>query len=259
MIGMRRISILGIVAILGSLVLSACGAKTPEPTPTLSVDAFQTSVIGTFAAGLTQTALALPTATPTITSTDTPMVTLTPSTPSATRVVVIPTSSCYGLTGVRDVTIPDNTPMVPGQTFTKTWLVKNSGTCTWETGFKFVFTGGDAMGGTTLVLDKTVVPGTEIELSINMTAPTTKSGAVRGNWHMSTAGGVYFGDEQYVIIIVGGATSTATKTATATSTPGTATSTATATFTATPTPTETTAADTATPTETETPTLTPTP
>jgi hypothetical protein len=113
--------------------------------------------------------------------------------------------------------------MTPGETFTKTWLVKNNGSCTWEIGFKFAFTSGDAMGGATLVLDKAVSPGVEMELSIPMTAPTDKIGAVRGNWRMSTATGTFFGDEQYVIIILGGATSTVT----ATGTPGTATPTGT--------------------------------
>jgi hypothetical protein len=124
--------------------------------------------------------------------------------------------------------------MVPGQTFTKTWLVKNSGSCTWAVGFKFAFTSGEAMGGTTLVLDKAVSPGVEIELSIPMTAPTNKTGAVRGNWRMSTAAGAFFGDEEYVIIILGGATSTVTATAT------TGTATATLTPTETPSPTATT-------------------
>jgi hypothetical protein len=140
--------------------------------------------------------------------------------------------------GLRDVTITDNTPMLPGQTFIKTWLVKNTGTCTWETGFKLVFTGGDAMGGATLVMDKTVIPGAEVELSIAMTAPN-KTGAVRGNWHMSTTTGTYFGDELWVLINLSGATTTVTSTPTVTATAGAATATPTPTETQTPTPTET--------------------
>ncbi|MBE3117541.1 MAG: hypothetical protein IMZ50_02135, partial [Candidatus Atribacteria bacterium] len=123
---------------------------------------------------------------------------------------------------------------VPRQVFTKTWLVKNTGSCIWETGFKFAFTGGDAMGGTTLVLDKTVSPGAEVELSIAMTAPN-KTGPVHGNWRMSAANGTFFGDEVFVLINLSGATSTVTSTATATATAGEAT---------------------AVPTQTETPTLT---
>ena len=220
--------ILATLVVLFTLVLNACGPSTPAPTPTLSEGEIQTLAVVTFSVGLTQTALALPTATPTSTPTNTPTAT---STPRGTPLAPNPTASCYGLTGVRDVTIPDNTPMTPGQTFTKTWRVKNTGSCTWDAGFKFAFTSGEAMGGTTLVLATAVSPGTEIELSVAMTAPTNKTGAVRGNWQLSTANGAFFGDEQYVIIVLGGAT--------ATGTPATATAATTATATATPTPTNT--------------------
>ncbi len=215
--------ILTILAVLGSLALSACGAKTPVPTPTLSVEAIQTAAVGTFAAGLTQTALALPTDTPTLT----PTFTSTSGTPLAIGSGATPTVSCYGLTLVSDVTIPDNTPMVPGQTFTKTWLVKNTGTCTWDTGFKFIFTVGDSMGGVPLVLNTPVSPGADLEISIAMTAPN-KTGKLVGHWRMSTASGTQFGADIYVAIILSPASATTTPaTATATATAGTATATAT--------------------------------
>lgn len=231
-----KLVVLIILTALGSLALSACGASTPEPTPTLGVEAIQTSAISTFAAGLTQTAIAMPTDTPTSTSTptNTPTPTPTRGTPFAPGGGTIPTVSCYSLSYLNDVTIPDNTPMVPGQTFTKTWRVKNTGNCTWDVGFKLVFTGGDAMGGAALVLSNSVSPGAETELSIAMTAPN-KTGTVRGNWRMSTASGTFFGDEMYIIISLGNATTTATITATATG----STATATPTPTETPTPTDT--------------------
>jgi hypothetical protein len=225
-----------ILVALGSLAMSACGANKPEPTPTLDVEAIQTSAISTFVSGLTQTAIALPTDTPTNPPTFTPTSTSTRGTPLAPGSGGVPTVSCYGLIGIRDVTIPDNTLMVPGQTFIKTWLVKNSGTCAWETGFKLVFTSGNAMGGATLVMNRTVSPGAEVELSIAMTAPN-KTGPVRGNWRMATTNGPYFGDELFVIVNLGGATSTVTSTATGTATAGAPT--ATPTPTETPTPTDT--------------------
>src|SRR5687767_14464651 len=39
---------------------------------------------------------------------------------------------------VSDVTIPDNTPIRRGETFSKTWRIKNSGTCAWNSQYKFV-------------------------------------------------------------------------------------------------------------------------
>jgi hypothetical protein len=217
------------ILLLLSLALSACGGGKPAPTPTLSIAEIQAQAIATFAIGLTQTALAAPTATPTATLSPTPFSTLpvTSPFPTATSAVVInPTASCYGLTWVKDVTIPDNTVVNPGQSFTKTWLVQNSGSCAWEAGFKLVFISGEAMNGQTLTLSQSVAPGAQIELSVPMIAPTNKTGTVRGDWRMSTATGTFFGDQIYIQIVIGNSTLTptgqvpsATPTATSTSTP----------------------------------------
>ena len=37
---------------------------------------------------------------------------------------------------VADVTVPDGTRYDPGATFTKTWRLRNIGTCTWTTSWK---------------------------------------------------------------------------------------------------------------------------
>jgi len=124
---------------------------------------------------------------------------------------------------VSDVNIPDNTSMKPGQTFTKTWRVRNNGTCAWEAGFKFVFVGGNSLGGATLTLNKAVSPGSETELSIAMTAPNT-SGSYQSNWRMANASGTNFGDEVFVLIVVSGTAVSTTPPPTSTATP-TATST----------------------------------
>ena len=113
---------------------------------------------------------------------------------------------------VNDVTIPDNTPMTPGKTFTKTWKVKNSGTCAWEAGYKFAFTGGDAMSGVTYTLPQSVPANSQIDISVAMTAPS-KTGSIRGNWRMSTTAGQFFGDEVYLVILVGGGSNTSAPTA----------------------------------------------
>lgn len=224
--------------LLTALALNACGpSATPEPTSTpVDIFALQTQAVAEFASGLTATALANPTAT----ATYTPTPTFTP-TPTSTGggittlpgVGIQPTSSCYSLGFVSDVTIPDNTPITPGQSFKKTWRVKNNGTCAWEAGFKFAFVGGTQMSGATVSLTEPVSPGQEINISVDFIAPTDKTGSIQSNWRMSTTTGTYFGDEVYVVITIGGSTATPTATGGAAST---ATSTSTAT--ATPTPTE---------------------
>ncbi len=228
---MKNSSKLIILIILGSLALSACGAGTPAPIPTQTLHAIQTQAVGTFAAGLTQTALSLPTSTPTETPTITP--TATSGTALSTATGIVPTVSCYGLILVKDVTIPDGTVMTPGQAFVKTWLVQNSGTCTWDAGFKFVYVSGESMGGTPFVLNTAVAPGAQLEISIAMTAPT-KTGNATGHWRMSTTSGTIFGADVFVAIVVSSATATATPTATSTGGAATASPTNTATATATP-------------------------
>lgn len=208
------------IVILVGLLLSGCGGNSAEATPTLSVEAIQTYAVATFSGGLTQTALAAPTNTPMPTSTvaPPPTATLANITPLATTIVANPTSSCNMMAYVNDVTIPDNTPMTPGQTFTKTWKVKNSGTCAWEAGYKFAFTGGDAMSGQTYTLTESVPANAQVELSVPMTAPN-KSGSIRGNWRMSTTAGQFFGDEVYLVILVGGTNTSVPAAATATTAP----------------------------------------
>ena len=221
-----------------SLILSACGSGEVDALPTLSVEAIQTLAVATFASELTQTAIAMPSHTPTSTltpsptSTSTVASTNTPGTPIVPGAGTLPATSCFSLAFVADVTIPDNTNVIPGQKFTKTWRVRNNGTCAWEAGFKFNFTGGDAMGGSTLTLKKAVNPRTETELSVALTAPN-KSGSIQSNWRMTNSSGTYFGDEVYVLITVGGSASTSTVTATPSTT---ATPTTTGTPTETPEP-----------------------
>lgn len=222
----KQLILLGLCALL----IASCGGGQAEATPTntLSPDEIQTLAIETFAAVLTQTALAAPSETPfptlTASATFAPFVT---STGGALPVGPSPTSgignSCYRMTFVSDVSIPDDTAMTPGQNFTKTWKVLNSGTCAWDAGFKFVFTGGEQMSGVTFTLPSAVAPNATLDISVAMIAPN-KTGKLRGNWRMQTAGGQFFGDEVYVQIVVGGSATTATPpTSTATGSAATAT------------------------------------
>ena len=223
---------------IGAALLSACGATAAQLTPTLAVNAdeIRTQAVGTFSSDLTATALAAPTNTPIPTSTVAPTL-AAPATSTGGIAFGSPapaaTASCYGLSFVSDVSIPDNTPVTAGQNFTKTWKVKNSGSCAWDAGFKFAFTGGDAMGGTTYTVPSSVAAGAVTDISVAMTAPN-KSGTARGNWRMSTTSGQFFGDEVYVQVVVGGGTA-----ATNTSSPATSSTSTTApanTATVTPTP-----------------------
>jgi len=100
---------------------------------------------------------------------------------------------------VGDVTIPDGTVVAPGQTFTKTWRIRNIGSCTWTTSYALVFVFGNTFGAapvtafspaTVSVLP--VAPGQTADFSLNMVAPTV-AGHYRSFWRFRNASGVQFG------------------------------------------------------------------
>ncbi|HEX2994550.1 MAG TPA: NBR1-Ig-like domain-containing protein, partial [Anaerolineales bacterium] len=83
--------------------------------------------------------------------------------------------------------IPDGSQITAGGSFTKTWRLKNVGVCTWS-GYSLVFDSGDQMGGTPQTFGS-VLPGQEVDISVNFTAPTT-SGSYRSYWRIRNSSGV---------------------------------------------------------------------
>ena len=79
---------------------------------------------------------------------------------------------CNGASYISDVTIPDHTTVAAGQTFVKTWMVQNTGTCTWNANYTLTFVGGSQMGGTNTNVGSSVAPGQQADLSVTLTAPT---------------------------------------------------------------------------------------
>jgi len=123
---------------------------------------------------------------PTITS-------LPPVTAIPTVSTVAPTTGCDRAHFVSDVTVPDGTVFAPGATFTKTWRLKNTGKCTWTTDYTLVFSTGDQMGGiSSMNIPSSVAPNQTIDLSVNLTAPTS-NGNYRGYWLLKNAAGRVFG------------------------------------------------------------------
>ncbi len=221
---MKMILIIPVIAVM----LTACGGNQATPAPTISVADVQTMAVSTFAFSLTQTAQAMPSNTPTEipvpTNTIVAFNTFAPfgagGTGSGTLVAAIssPTASCYGLLFINDVSIPDDTKMAPGQQFTKTWLVQNTGGCNWDPGFKWTLISGDPMGGSTLTLSQSVAPGTQYQISVPMIAPNAAGESV-GTWQMSNANGTFFGQPVWVKVMVGGNGATNTPSVTSTATP----------------------------------------
>lgn len=227
------------------IILLGCGPREPA-TPTTNPDLIYTAAAQAAEATLTQIFQSTPSATPV-----TPTPTFDPTQTAAAQTVVamqtqmailsltpqgtavgtaVPTSRA-GFSGdravyVSDVTIPDGSIIAAGTTFRKTWKLMNGGTTTWTTSYTFSFASGDQMGTITSVpLTQSVAPGQQVDVSVDMVAPTT-TGRYQGFWKMKNGSGQLFNDPVYVLINVGsgGATSTTapgtTTTPTSTGIPG---------------------------------------
>jgi hypothetical protein len=121
----------------------------------------------------------------------TPTVTGTPPTPTATNTPNPGTSVCRA-TFIADVNVPDGTAFGPNTAFTKTWRIKNTGTCTWTTSYSLTFVSGEKMGGADVPLKSTVGPNTSFDISVNLTSPAA-NGTYRGYWQLKDDKGKVFG------------------------------------------------------------------
>ena len=104
---------------------------------------------------------------------------------------------CYAAAFIQDVTIPDGMIVAPGAAFTKTWRIRNEGNCVWDKTYSLAFDSGDAMGTVVKVpLTLAVHPETNIDLSVDLTAPATE-GIYTGFWRIETPFGGSFGVGTY--------------------------------------------------------------
>lgn len=198
----RKLWLVLLAGLMGlALTLGACA---PQATPT-AVDEgpIRTSAVSTYQVELTATAQALAAlVTPTLIATP------TSSTPEATGTTAVSvtgtpsTGSCDNSQYVADVTVPDNTVMQPGEQFTKTWKVKNTGTCTWTTSYSLVYGGySDRLSGQTTALTAEVAPGQDGDVSIDLVAPS-RAGTYFSAWRIANGQNFPFGEFLYVQIIV---------------------------------------------------------
>ncbi|HEX7975149.1 MAG TPA: NBR1-Ig-like domain-containing protein [Anaerolineales bacterium] len=157
------------------------GAVQPQPTAAIQP------------AGPTATPALSPASPPPPTATQPPPTT-TPLPPTATPLP--PTATpvplpCNWAEFVKDVSVPDGSALPPGAGFTKTWRLKNIGSCTWDSTYSLVFFSGDPLGGTSVPLPGEVRPGQSVNLSVDLVTPN-QPGAYKGNWKLR-AGSKRFG------------------------------------------------------------------
>ncbi len=215
---------LGALAVLLILALAGCNLPRAGGTPTQAQDAIFTAAAQTLEVELTRLAAqpttpvppteALVTVTPNFTNTPAPTATVTP----------VP---CNRAEFVSDVNYPDNTEVLANANFTKTWRLKNTGSCTWTSGYVLLFESGDPMGvsATTQLTPGTVPPGATVDVSANFKAPANP-GTYRANFRLRSPENVVFGigangmSQFWVQIKVPAPTATPTVTPTPTATPG---------------------------------------
>ncbi|MBL8051324.1 MAG: hypothetical protein JNM46_08890 [Anaerolineales bacterium] len=139
----------------------------------------------------------LPTTTPiptifTLTETPTqPVISFTPTATVCTNI----------LSFLDDVTVEDGTTFLPNDSIDKQWLIKNDGTCDWDSTYKLKWVGGDPMGATQ---EQPLYParaGTQVTLRIIFTAPAT-AGEYESAWQAVDPDGNFFGDLVFIKIVV---------------------------------------------------------
>ena len=187
---MKKRNVVLSTLIILMLGLSGCnlpGRATTTPTPDY-VQIAQTAAAQTVEASLTQIQ-------PTTPPAPSPTATWTPIPTAAIPPTALPTATVMSCdsAGFVSETVPDDTSFAPNTAFTKTWRLKNTGTCSWTTSYALVFDSGDAMGAPAATgLTGVVNPGQTVDLSVNLTSPSAP-GTYRGNFKLRNAAGVLFG------------------------------------------------------------------
>jgi len=89
-------------------------------------------------------------------------------------------------------TVPDGTEFTAGDLFTKSWQLRNTGSCTWNPNYRLVFSGGDQMNATdSIKLNDHVAPGESADFFVDMEA-TDETGTHTGYWKINADNGVSF-------------------------------------------------------------------
>jgi uncharacterized protein YkwD len=89
---------------------------------------------------------------------------------------------------IEDLSIPDGTDLERGQAFTKTWRLRNTGSCTWGADYELVFVSGEGLEGLEPVSLALTPPGAILDLSVELSAPAER-GAFSGIFELRNPAG----------------------------------------------------------------------
>jgi uncharacterized protein YkwD len=174
---MNRTSI--ICTLLIAILLSACGSQAPEGTSTAPATETLAAATSTVAATDTPATAAVTETVSPEAGTGTPLATRPPNAPDCTN------SASF----VADVTIPDNTELAGGETFTKTWRIMNTGTCIWASDYTLTHYSDEIMNAPASVPLPVTFPGQTADISVELTAPNS-IGTHRANFVIQNPAGL---------------------------------------------------------------------
>ena len=111
-----------------------------------------------------------------------------------------------GMAFVADLNLDDKNMTAPpilqlNQSFSKSWRLRNTGTCAWQPDFAVTYVNGNRDGaqmqGQPVQMGKVVQPGDTIDLSANLIAPNAY-GTFQAFWKLRDGNGQYFGEVFWV-------------------------------------------------------------
>jgi hypothetical protein len=105
------------------------------------------------------------------------------------------------LTFIDDLNYPDGENVSHGSIIQKQWLVQNTGTCAWTSGYTVRKIGGPDMGATPSQVLTSAVPSSQVTIAITFIAPT-QSGKYEAKWQAYNPNGSPFGDYFTINIVV---------------------------------------------------------
>lgn len=111
-------------------------------------------------------------------------------------------AACLRAAFVQDVTVPDGTQFDNGEVFTKTWRLRNSGTCDWPEGTVLAFVSGSQMDGPGSVPVGAVGVGETVDISVPLVAPQ-EPGRYTGLWALRVGETEIAGGQVTVVIQAG--------------------------------------------------------
>ena len=164
--------------VLTVILLSACGAQAPEAstaTPSATISP------ATSTPKPTSTTKSDDTLSPTLAATIAPTATLPPpeNAPDCINEAVF----------VSDITIPDNSDLNAGEAFTKTWQIRNTGTCIWWSGYTLSHYSESTLGAPESVSLPRTNAGETADISIDLIAPDA-AGTYQGNFVIKNPDGL---------------------------------------------------------------------